>query len=51
VVIAAFKAAVTRQAGTPIWQRNCYEHIIRNEDELNLARHYIHDNPSRWPRP
>ena len=51
VVIAAFKAAVTRRAGTAIWQRNYYEHILRNEDELNLARHYIQDNPSRWPRP
>ena len=37
--------------GTPavsIWQRNYYEHIIRDEDELNGIREYIEFNPSRW---
>jgi REP element-mobilizing transposase RayT len=27
--------------GVPVWQRNYYEHIIRNEDELNHIRDYI----------
>jgi REP element-mobilizing transposase RayT len=31
-----------------LWQRNYYEHIIRNEDELNRFRHYIADNPANW---
>ena len=31
-----------------LWQRNYYEHIIRNEDELNRFRRYIADNPSNW---
>jgi len=31
-----------------VWQRNYYEHIIRNEDELNRIRGYIVDNPLRW---
>ena len=31
-----------------LWQRNYYEHIIRNEDELNHFRQYITDNPSNW---
>ncbi len=31
-----------------LWQRNYYEHIIRNEDELNRIRQYICDNPSNW---
>lgn len=31
-----------------LWQRNYYEHIIRNETELNRFRHYIADNPANW---
>jgi REP element-mobilizing transposase RayT len=29
-------------------QRNYWEHIIRNEMELNWIREYIHDNPIHW---
>jgi putative transposase len=28
-----------------LWQRNYYEHILRNEDELNHVRQYIAENP------
>lgn len=31
-----------------LWQRNYYEHIIRDEDELNKLRQYIVDNPFKW---
>jgi len=31
-----------------LWQRNYYEHIIRNEDESNRFRRYIADNPANW---
>jgi putative transposase len=31
-----------------IWQRNYYEHIIRNENELNNTRKYILNNPVNW---
>jgi REP element-mobilizing transposase RayT len=44
VVVGTFKAAVSRNAGINIWQRNYYEHIVRNEGELNRIRHYIDDN-------
>lgn len=30
------------------WQRNYYEHIIRDEKELNKIRNYIINNPLRW---
>jgi putative transposase len=30
------------------WQRNYYEHIVRNERELNAIRQYIRDNPKNW---
>jgi len=54
-VVRAFKSAVTKRInelrGTPgakLWQRNYYEHIIRNNDDLNRIRQYIMDNPARW---
>ena len=31
-----------------LWQRNYYERIIRNDDELARARRYIEDNPMQW---
>jgi putative transposase len=48
MVVGSFKAAVSRKAGFPVWQRNYYEHVIRCEAELNLVRHYIQDNPAHW---
>jgi putative transposase len=48
VVVGAFKAAVSRRAGFPVWQRDYYEHVIRCEAELNLVRHNIQDNPAHW---
>ncbi len=51
--IAGFKAAVTSRAGQElnaanIWQRNYYERIIRNENELRNFWDYIDINPMRW---
>jgi len=31
-----------------LWQRNYYEHILRDEDELNQIREYIRTNPQNW---
>ena len=54
-LMAEFKSAVTKQIniirnapGTPVWQRNYYEHIIRNERSLNNIRQYIINNPLSW---
>ncbi|MBC7358370.1 MAG: transposase, partial [Desulfacinum sp.] len=54
-MIGQFKSAVTKRInalrGTPrvpVWQRNYYEHIIRNERALNAIRQYILENPLRW---
>ncbi len=56
-IIRSFKSAVTNRInalrqtpGASIWQRNYYEHIIRNEDALNRIRTYIQENPLRWAR-
>jgi len=54
-IIKLLKSTITKQIndirnspGLPIWQRNYYEHIIRNEKELNEIRKYIHNNPLNW---
>mgnify|MGYP002814094066 FL=1 len=31
-----------------LWQRNYFEHVIRDENSLNRIRQYILDNPMRW---
>ena len=53
-IIRSFKARTTHQIRNVTnllrfkWQRNYYEHIIRNEDELNKIREYIQANPLKW---
>jgi putative transposase len=32
----------------PLWQRNYYEHIVRDDEDLNRTRQYIMDNPVQW---
>jgi putative transposase len=34
--------------GVPVWQRNYYDRIIRNELELDRVRQYIINNPHNW---
>lgn len=31
-----------------VWQRNYWEHIIRNENEYNRIAEYIINNPQNW---
>jgi len=54
-IIGSFKAAASKQINVlnsisreSIWQRNYYEHIIRNESSLEKIREYICNNPLRW---
>jgi putative transposase len=35
-------------SGIPIWQRNYYEHIVRNDDERNRIHQYIESNIDNW---
>jgi len=53
--LAGFKSVVTKRIntlreapGVPVWQRNYYEHIIRDERALGYIREYILNNPARW---
>ncbi|MGD9488191.1 MAG: transposase [Calditrichaceae bacterium] len=39
---------IRKTPGARLWQRNYYEHIIRNENELNRIRQYIIENPLKW---
>ncbi len=54
-IVRLFKSTTTKQInqirqtpGIPVWQRNYYEHIIRDTDDLSRIRHYIADNPKNW---
>jgi len=54
-IIRSFKAVVTKRANelgehsnSPVWQRNYFEHVIRNEESLNKIRNYIWENPIHW---
>ena len=54
-VIRGFKSAATKSinllrntAGRPVWQRNYFERVIRNEKDLFRIREYIHFNPLQW---
>lgn len=31
-----------------VWQRNFYEHIVRNDADLDRIRAYIENNPATW---
>jgi putative transposase len=59
-IVGAFKSLTTdlyihgiKQSGWPpfrgrLWQRNYYEHIVRDDESLNRIRQYILDNPANW---
>ena len=52
---AEFKSLVTKRINDSpqnrrgsVWQRNYYEHVIRDEESLNRIREYISTNAQRW---
>lgn len=52
-IIRTYKAASTRMIRQTAnlefaWQRNYYEHVVRNEESLNRIRQYMMENPARW---
>jgi REP element-mobilizing transposase RayT len=53
-IVRSFKSAATKHInklrqtpGAKLWQRNYWEHIIRNDLELDSIRKYIHNNPAK----
>jgi REP element-mobilizing transposase RayT len=59
-IVGAFKSMTTNEYirgvknnnwqrfNKKLWQRNYWEHIIRNENEYNQISQYIIDNPLKW---
>ena len=54
-IVRAFKSVSARHInllrhteGMSVWQRNYYDHIIRNQQDLELTWLYIESNPSQW---
>ena len=54
-IVRGFKSAPTKRInrlrgtpGQPVWQRNYYEHIIRDERSLHRIQQYVDNNPQRW---
>jgi REP element-mobilizing transposase RayT len=53
--VAGYKSAVTKRIneirntpGLPVWQRNYYEHVIRDEADMSTIHDYIQANPAHW---
>lgn len=42
------KRLTNKEIENKIWQRNYYEHIIRNEREYYEIIKYMQNNPIRW---
>lgn len=56
-IMRQFKSMVTKRInrlrdtpGADVWQRNFYERVVRDRDELNRIRRYIRQNPAQWHR-
>ena len=52
-IIRGYKSSVTKQMGMvgfgeKLWQRNYYEHIIRDEQSYQRISEYIINNPAKW---
>lgn len=54
-IVRGFKSAAAKRInehratpGVPVWQRNYWEHIIRNEESANRIADYIVNNPAQW---
>lgn len=54
-IVGNYKSVTTRRIngmrgmpGTRFWQRNYWEHIIRNDISLKRIRAYIQGNPAHW---
>jgi putative transposase len=54
-VVGSFKSATTREinalSAVPserLWQRGYFDHVVRDDDDLNRVREYVASNPIRW---
>ena len=47
-VVGSMKRGVSRQIGRPIWQKSCYDHGIRNQQDYDEIWQYIENNPLKY---
>ena len=47
-LVRTWKTLITKELGQSIWQRSCYDHVIRNEQEYCEIAEYIIGNPGKW---
>lgn len=47
-IVRGYKSAVSKQLGFSVWQRNYYEHIIRDANDHARIDDYIVSNPAQW---
>ncbi|ATA73889.1 MULTISPECIES: transposase [Capnocytophaga] len=47
-IVRGYKSVVSKKIGFSVWQRNYYEHIIRNEESYFKIHEYIENNPAKW---
>ena len=47
-LIRGYKCAVSKRVGKSIWQRNYWEHVIRDGDDYREIANYINGNPRTW---
>ena len=50
MLISTFKRFTNKECMLKIWQRDYYEHVIRNEKEYIEIEQYIEDNPYNWKK-
>ncbi len=48
IIVSTLKRLTNKEIENKIWQRNYYEHIIRNEKEYYEIIKYMKNNPIRW---
>jgi len=49
-LVRGFKASVTKRLGYSVWQRNYFEHIIRDIATHDKIADYIVNNPFMWDK-
>jgi REP element-mobilizing transposase RayT len=54
-LVGSFKSATTREINARrgvrserLWQRGYFDHVVRDDDDLDRVRVYVATNPIRW---
>jgi REP element-mobilizing transposase RayT len=54
-MVRGFKSAVGKRMnetcntpGAKVWQRNYFEHVIRDDEDYNCIAEYVVNNPQLW---